>query len=201
MKKVTVANTEGNAKEVNIKISFGYLLFGPFYYLAKGMIVRGILLLLLYVLVLWYGLFDLVHPLLAGANVPGMYIDWMLKVKDLYWWSVGVLAVVHVLLVFIAPRNYIKRLFKKGYVPYCEIDTQMLIKGNLAKVGTQCYLSSFKAIDGVQGKIKIGNSKDLQKELDELKELLKEGMITKDEYETKRAMAIMRNSNKAKRGK
>ena len=37
--------------------------------------------------------------------------------------------------------------------------------------------------------------------IDTLKELLKEGMITKDEYETKRAMAIMRNSNKAKRGK
>ena len=52
-----------------------------------------------------------------------------------------------------------------------------------------------------EGKIKVGNSKDLQKELDELKQLLKEGMITKDEYETKRAMAIMRNSNKDKRGK
>ena len=25
MKKVTVANTAGNAKEVNVKISFGYL--------------------------------------------------------------------------------------------------------------------------------------------------------------------------------
>jgi uncharacterized membrane protein len=200
MKRVTFANTEGNAKEVNIKISFGHLLFGPFYYLAKGMVFRGILLLLLYVVVLWYGLFDLIHPLLAG-HVPGMYIDWMLHVKNFYWILVGILAVIHVLLVFITPRAVVKRLFKKGYVPYCEIDTQMLIKGNLAKVGTQCYLSSFKAIDGVQGKIKIGNSKDLQKELDELKELLKEGMITKDEYETKRAMAIMRNSNKNKRGK
>lgn len=200
MKKVTVANTAGNAKEVNVKISFGYLFFGPFYYLAKGMVIRGILLLLLYAIVLWYGVFDLIHPLLVGL-VPGMYIDWMLKVKDFYWPLLGALAVVHVLMVFIAPRKYIKRLFKKGYVPYCEIDTQMLIKANLAKVGTQCYLSSFKAIDGVQGKIKVGNSKDLQKELDELKELLKEGMITKDEYETKRAMAIMRNSNKDKRGK
>ena len=200
MKRVTLANTEGNAKEVGIKISFGYLLFGPFYMLARGMIFRGILLLLAYVAILWYGLFDLLHALLNG-HVPGMYIDWMTHVKELYWWLVGVLVVVHVLMVFVANRAYIKRLFKKGYVPYCEIDTQMLIKHNLAKVGSQCYLSSFKAIDGVQGKIKVGNSKDLQKELDELKQLLKEGMITKDEYETKRAMAIMRNSNKDKRGK
>ena len=69
------------------------------------------------------------------------------------------------------------------------------------KVGTLSYLSAFKTVDGVQGKIKMGNSKTLEKELQELKELLKEGMITKDEYETKRAMAIMRNSNKNKRGK
>jgi hypothetical protein len=81
---------------------------------------------------------------------------------------------------------------KDGYAPYCEIDTQLLIKYKLAKVGTQCYLASFKAIDGVQGKIKMGNSKDLAKELEELKQLLKEGMLTKDEYETKRAQAIMR---------
>ena len=57
-------------------------------------------------------------------------------------------------------------------------------------------MSSFKAVDGVQGKIKMGNSKDLAKELEELKQLLKEGMISKDEYETKRAMAIMRSGSK-----
>ena len=201
MKRVTLANTEGKAKEVNVKFSFGYLFFGPLYYLAKGMIFRGLLLLVLYVAVLWYGLFPMLHPLLLQVNVPNQYIDWMLKMNELYWILVGALAVVHVLLVFITPRAVVKKLFKKGYVPYCEIDTQILIKQNLAKVGTQCYLSSFKAIDGVQGKIKVGNSKDLQKELDELKDLLKEGMITKDEYETKRAMAIMRSSSKDKRGK
>ena len=88
---------------------------------------------------------------------------------------------------------------KKGYVPYSEIDTQILIKHDIVKVGTMCYLSSFKAIDGVQGKIKMGNSKDLDKELEELKQLLKEGMLTKDEYETKRAMAIMRSGNSKKK--
>lgn len=201
MKKVTLANTQGKAKEINVKFSWGYLFLGPIYYFAKVMIFRGILLTLLYVLVLWYGLFDLLHPLLLNMQVPAQYVGWMPMVKNLYWWLVGVLAVFHLLMAFITPRKVIKKMFKKGYVPYCEIDTQLLIKHNLAKVGTQCYLSSFKAIDGVQGKIKIGNSKDLQKELDELKQLLKEGMITKDEYETKRAMAIMRSSNKNKRGK
>ena len=198
MKRVTLANREGKAKEVNVKFSFGYLVFGPLYYFAKGIIVRGLLLTILYVAVLWYGLFDLLHPVLLGWNVPANYIEWMPKVSEVYWITVGVLAVVHVLLSFITPRLVVKKAFKKGYVPYCEIDTQLLIKHNLAKVGTQCYLSSFKAIDGVQGKIKVGNSKDLEKELDELKQLLKDGMLTKDEYEEKRAMAIMRSGNKKK---
>lgn len=201
MKKVTLANTQGQAKEIGVRFSLGYLLLGPIYYFIKNMVVRGLLLLALYVLALWYGLFPLLHTWLISINVPNTYIDWMLQVNEFYWIIVGVLAVIHLLLCFITPRAVIRKACKKGYVPYCEIDTQILIKHNLAKVGTQCYLSSFKAIDGVQGKIKVGNSKDLQKEIDELKELLKEGMITKDEYETKRAMAIMRSSNQNSKAK
>jgi hypothetical protein len=195
MKKVTLANTNGETKEVGIHFSFGYLIFGPLYYLYKLMIVRGLLLALVYVLVLWKGLFALIKTGLVNAGVTAnlAFLD---KLGELYWWLLGALIVVHILLAFITPRAVVKKLFKKGYVPYCEIDTQMLIKHNLAKVGTLCYLSSFKAIDGVQGRIKMGNSKDLQKELDELKQLLKEGMISKDDYETKRAMAIMRSGSK-----
>ena len=114
------------------------------------------------------------------------------SLNDNYLYLLIGLFVVHVILAFVTPRVIIKRTMKDGYAPYCEIDTQLLIKHKLAKVGTQCYLASFKAIDGVQGKIKMGNSKDLAKELEELKQLLKEGMLTKDEYETKRAQAIMR---------
>ena len=195
MKRVTFANTAGETKEVNVRLSLGYLFFGPLYYLYKVMIVRGLILALVYVAVIYRGFLPLVKDLLIkwGVNGDLAIFD---KLYDSYFWLLGILAVVHILLVLITPRFVVKKLYKKGFVPYAEIDTQILIKHNLAKVGTLCYLSSFKAIDGVQGKIKMGNSKDLQKELDELKQVLQEGMITKDEYATKRARAIMRSGDK-----
>ena len=198
MKRVTFANTKAETKEVNINFSLGYFLLGPIYYLYKVMIVRGILLLLAYVAIIYKGFFPLVKDVLVHFGVNGENLGFFDTLGEFYWWLLGILAVVHVVLTLITPRMVIKKLLKRGFVPYCEIDTQILIKHNLVKVGTLCYLSSFKAIDGVQGKIKMGNSKDLQKELDELKELLKEGMITKDEYETKRAQAIMRSGSSKK---
>ena len=199
MKKVTFARArDEKTKEVFLRFSFGYLLLGPIYYLLKVMIVRGVLLTLLYAVLIYPKSFELIKMGLVRVGVPEGNLAFLDKVGGMYWWLIGALVVIHVLLAFITPRAVVKKLLRNGFVPYCEIDTQMLIKHNLAKVGTLCYLSSFKPINGVQGKIPMGNSKDLDKELEELKELLKEGMITKDEYETKRAEAIMRKSKKKK---
>ena len=196
MKRVTLANTNGETKEINIRFSLGYFFFGPLYHFFKVMIVRGLLLSVLYFVVIFRNLSTIIKEVLIDKGIGIEELKFLDVIYDSYWWLLGVLGVIHILLTLITPRMVIKKAFKQGYVPYSEIDTQLLIKHNLAKVGTLCYLSSFKSKDGVQGKIKMGNSKDLQKELDELKQLLKEGMITKDEYETKRAQAIMRNSNK-----
>lgn len=198
MKRVTLANINGETKEVKVDLSLGYLFLGPLYYLFKLMIIRGLFLSLVYVVILYPGSFGFIKDVLLGWNVNESKLVFLDTFANMYWWLLGILVVLHIALTFITPRLVIKRLFKKGYVPYAEIDTQILIKHNLVKVGTLCYLSSFKSVDGVQGKIKMGNSKNLDKELDELKQLLKEGMITKDEYETKRAMAIMRSGNKKK---
>ena len=196
MKKVTLSNINGETKKVRVRLSFGYFFFGPLYLLSKLIIVRGLVLSLVYVALIYSGFLPLVKETLLGWNVNADYLGILDKISSMYWVLLGALAVVHVLLTFITPRIVIKKLFRNGYVPYAEIDTQILIKHNLVKVGTLCYLSSFNSVDGVQGKIKMGNSKNLEKELEELKQLLKEGMITKDEYETKRAMAIMRSGNK-----
>lgn len=198
MKRVTLANTNGDTKEINVRFSLGYFFLGPLYHLLKVMIVRGILLSILYVAVIYRDLLRIVKEALINKGVNAESLTIMDTLYDSYWWLLGILAVIHILMTIITPRMLIKKAFRKGFVPYSEIDTQLLIKHNLAKVGTLCYLSSFKAKDGVQGKIKMGNSKDLEKELDELKQLLKEGMITKDEYETKRAEAIMRSGSKKK---
>ena len=66
----------------------------------------------------------------------------------------------------------------------------------MAKVGTIPYLANFKPINGVKGKIKIENTEALNKKLEELAQLLKEGMINKDEYNTKRAEALMNLASK-----
>ena len=196
MKTVTLARQSGESKEVNVYFSLEYLLLGPLYWLYKGIIVRGILLTLGYVAIFWKGLFGLIKQLLVNWGVSETNLAFLDTLDGWYIYLLIGLAVVHLLLAFITPRVVIKKHSKDGYVPYCEIDTQIMIKHKLAKVGTQCYLASFKAIDGVQGKIKMGNSKDLARELDELKQLLKEGMLSKDEYETKRAEAIMRSGSK-----
>lgn len=196
MKTVTLAKSNGEVKEINVYFSLEYLLFGPLYYFYKVIIVRGLLLTFAYVVIIWKGFFQLIKQMFMSWGVAESGLVFFDKLGDWYWFLIAGLALVHVVLAFITPRLVIKRAMKDGYSPYCEIDTQILIKHKLAKVGTQCYLASFKAIDGVQGKIKMGNSKELAKELDELKQLLKEGMLTKDEYETKRAQAIMRSSTK-----
>lgn len=191
MKKVTLCNRLGETKEVQLDLSLGYLLLGPIYLYIKGMILRAISLTLVYIVMLWKGIFSLLKDGLISLGVSSN-LEFLDTLDSLYWWLLGFLIVFHVIYALVLPRIEVKKLFKKSYVPYSEIDTQLLIKVNLAKVGTLSYLSAFKTVDGVQGKIKMGNSKTLEKELQELKELLKEGMITKDEYETKRAMAIMR---------
>lgn len=198
MKSVTLAKASGESKEINLYFSLEYLLFGPVYYLWKVMIVKGLTLSLLYVAVIWKGFFTFAKQLLVGWGVAEIGLGFFDTLDQWYWYLLIGLGVLHLILCFLTPRFVIKKAMKSGFVPYCEIDTQLLIKHKLAKVGTQCYLSSFKPIDGVQGKIKMGNSKDLAKQLDELKQLLKEGMLTKDEYETKRAEAIMM-SDKAKK--
>ena len=57
MKNVTLANTSGDTKVVNVHVSFGYLFLGPIYHLIKLMIVRGLLLSLVYVMIIWKGFF------------------------------------------------------------------------------------------------------------------------------------------------
>ena len=171
IKSVTLAKASGEAKEVNVYFSFGYLLLGPLYSIYKGVIFRGILLLLGYVAIAWKGFFPLVKNLIVLMGAESEKLWFFDKLGEWYMYLLIGLLVVHLLLSLVFPRMYIKKLLKDGFVPYCEIDAQMLVRARLAKVGTIAYLASFKAIDGVQGKIKMGNSKNLAKELEELKEL------------------------------
>ena len=198
MSTVTFARPTGEHKEINVHFSVGYFLFGPLYLLFKGVILRGLVLALAYVVILWKGLFGNIKSLLVNWGVNETHLGFFDKLGEWYWYLMIGLAIAHVILTFVVPRIIVRKTLRNGFVPYCEIDTQILIKNRLAKVGTLCYLSSFKAIDGVQGKIKMGNSKDLGQELEELKQLLKDGMLTKDEYEAKRAEAIMRTPKKSK---
>ena len=195
--KVKLVKRNGDSKELSVIFSWGYFFFGPFYYLFNKLIVRGLLLVLLYVFAIWKNAGSLIIKGLVELGVKQNYVDFLAIPGKYYFITLGVLIGIHVVLCFITPKAVVKKLLqKRGYVPYSEIDAQLLVKYSLAKVGTKCYLSNYKPINGVQGKIKIQNTEELSKKLDELAALLKEGMITKDEYNTKRAEALMNLASK-----
>ena len=195
--KVTLVKRTGEHKKLSLIFSGGYFFFGPLYYLFNKLIFKGMILVVLYVYAIWMNLGDLLIDLLMSAGIEKNAISFLSIPGQYYFITLGVLLGVHIILSFATPKILIKKLLRKrGYVPYSEVDAQLLVKYSLAKVGTKCYLSNYKPINGVQGKIKISNTAELSKKLDELAQLLKEGMITKDEYNTKRAEILMNVANK-----
>ncbi len=190
--KAKLVKRTGEEKELSLVFSWGYFFFGPLYYLFYKFVFRFLLLAALYVFCIWKNAGVM---LIKGLNLLGIQSKYLAFLKlpgQNYFITLGVIIGIHVILCFITPKVVVKKLLrKKGYVPYSEVDVQLLIKHSLAKVGTVSYLANFKPVHGVQGKIKIENTEELNKKLEELAELLKSGMITKDEYNTKRAEALM----------
>lgn len=196
--KVNLVNRSGKSKNLSLIFSWGYLFFGPLYFLSYKLIWKFIFLTFIYVYGIWKNLGNIIVEWIVSLGVKEEYVEFLRIPGEYYYITIGAIIGLHIVICFIAPRVIVKRLVhKKGYIPYSEIDAQLLVKYSLAKVGTKCYLSNYKSICGVQGKIKIENSAELDKKLNELAELLKEGMISKDEYNTKRAEALMNvKSNK-----
>lgn len=190
--KANLVRRTGESKQLSLVFSCGYFFFGPFYYLYYKLVGRFLLLSLAYVFCIWKNAGVMLVKWLVSMGISERYISFLKVPGNYYFITLGVIIGIHIILSFATPRIIVRRLLhKKGYVPYSEIDAQLLVKHSLAKVGTIPYLANNKPIKGVQGKIKIENTVELNKKLDELAQLLKEGMITKDEYNTKRAEALM----------
>lgn len=195
--KAKLVKRTGEQRELFLSFSWGYFLFGPFYYLFNGFIGRFIVLSLIYVYGIWKEAGVKLVELLMSFGIDEKYISFLKFSSEKYYVTLGIVIGIHLVLSFISSKVVAKVLLrKKGYVPYSEIDAQLLIKHSLAKVGTMSFLSNYKPIHGVQGKIKIENTEELNKKLEELAELLKTGMITKDEYNTKRAEVLMNIASK-----
>lgn len=195
--KLKLVKRSGESKELSLIFSWGYLLFGPLYYLFYKMIFRSVFLLLLYVFCIWKNAGTTLMNLIISWGIDSKFVSFLEIPGNHYFITLGVIIGIHLLMCFITPKVVVKKLIRKrGYVPYSEIDAQLLVKHSLVKVGTMSYLSNHKPIRGVQGKIKIENTEELNKKLEELAELLKSGMITKDEYNTKRAEALMNVTSK-----
>lgn len=195
--KAKLVKRTGEQRELFLSFSWGYFLFGPFYYLFNGFIGRFIVLSLIYVYGVWKEAGVKLVELLMSFGIDEKYVSFLKFSSEKYYVTLGLVIGIHLVLSFISSKVVAKVLLrKKGYVPYSEIDAQLLIKHSLAKVGTMSFLSNYKPIHGVQGKIKIENTEELNKKLEELAELLKTGMITKDEYNTKRAEVLMNIASK-----
>jgi len=195
--KAILVKRSGESKKLSLIFSLGYFFFGPFYYLVYKMLFKFIVLLFLYILAIWKQCGGHLVELITSMGIDEKFVDFLEIPGQHYWVTFGVILGFHIVMSFATPKIVISKLLhKKGYVPYSEVDAQLLVKYSLAKVGTIPYLANYKPINGVQGKIKIENTEMLNKKLDELAQLLKEGMITKDEYNTKRAEALMNVKNK-----
>lgn len=195
--KATLVRRTGEKKDLSLVFSLGYMFFGPFYYLYYKLFFKFLALGFVYTFAIWKQCGVYLAKLFVNIGVNAKFVEFLKIPGNNYWITLIVIACIHVAMCFITPRVIAKRLLKKkGYIPYSEIDAQLLVKHSLVKVGTKCYLSNFKPINGVQGKIKIENTAELNKKLKELAELLKEGMITKDEYNLKRAEALMNVKSK-----
>ena len=195
--KANLIKRTGERKKISLLFSLGYFFLGPLYYLFNKLFFRFLFLTIIYVFCIWKQCGEYLVDLFVNIGVDSKYVEFLKIPGEHYWITIGVIAGLHLVLSFITPKVIIKHLLhKKGYVPYSEIDAQLLVKHSLAKVGTIPYLANFKPINGVQGKIKIENTAELNKKLDELAQLLKEGMINKDEYNTKRAEALMNVKSK-----
>jgi len=194
--KAKLVKRSGEYKDLSLVFSWGYFFFGPFYYAFYKLIGRFLLLSLVYVIGIWKGFGGLLVKWLSSLGIAEKYISFLEIPGKHYFITLGVIIGLHVIISFVTPKIIVRKLLHRGFVPYSEIDAQLLVKHSLAKVGTMPYLANNKPIKGVQGKIKIANPEDLNKKLDELAQLLKEGMITKDEYNTKRAEALMNVASK-----
>lgn len=195
--KAKLIKRSGEYKELSLIFSIGYFFLGPIYYLLYKRFWRFLVLSVIYVFGLWKQCGEYLFEFAISRGLDIKYIEFLKVPGQYYWITLGVVVGLHIVISFVTPKIIIKKLLhKQGYVPYSEIDAQLLVKYSLAKVGTVPYLANFKPINGVKGKIKIENTAELNKKLEELASLLKDGMITKDQYNTKRAEVLMNLASK-----
>lgn len=187
--RVNFANLSGKRKKVFLGFSIGYFLLGPIYLLFRKFFLRFLIITPIYVLLLWKGAGNYVVTLFNQMGWQTEYIDIFNSIDGLYF--LIAIAAIHIVLSMLAPRFVARKLLKRGYIPFSELDTQKLIKHNLVKIGTLSYLATFAPVNGVGGQIKVKNDKELAYHLEQLAKLLKSGMISKDEYNGRRASIIM----------
>lgn len=196
--KVNLKNNKGKVKKINLNFSFLYFFLGPVYFLLKGYFFRFLLSSFLYVTLIWSNFLNLIYSFLNNyIQMPSIVEEISLLPKEEPIYSFILLGIVHLLFSILTPRVIVKKsLKKKDFHPQKEIDTQKLIKYNLVKVGRKSYDEIFYPKEGLSGKIKISDQKEIKKEIDNLAKLLKNGMITQDEYNEKRIHLIMSNKKK-----
>lgn len=189
--QVHFSKLNGDKRSVTLGFSLFYFLFGPLYLFWRLFIVRFFILLPIYLIGIWPKCLVHFGVWLNTLGVETKFTNFLAYPYEYKLYAYIAIGLIHLVVSLIVPRIEVKRLLKKAYVPFSELDTQKLIKHNLVQVGTQSYLSSFAPIDGVGREIKVKTVKDFEFHLEQLKRLLQSGMISKDEYNTKRALIIM----------
>jgi hypothetical protein len=194
--KVVFSNLKGDKKAVRLGFSFGYFILGPFYLLFKKRFGRFVILAALYTLGLWAGAGVQIASWLQGLGLDSKYTEFLHLPNDHYLYSVIVIALLHLIMTVYTPKIIARKILRKGYIPFSELDTQKLIKYRLVRVGCKSFLSAFTPVEGVPGKIVVHNEKEYEYHIEQITSLLRGGIITKDEYNARRAAIFMDKKKK-----
>lgn len=128
----------------------------------------------------WTTLFLTFFPALMRSDFKWALIQFLLS-----WFTFGISCFVF---PFIYNKLYIKELFNKGFIPFKEEDTAYLINnGFITSNQMEFQMKTSKVVEQPVQIIKEKENQSAAQQIKEFKQLLDEGIITKEEFDNKKS--------------
>lgn len=214
MKIVCLSSHEGKVKKRYVGYSFLFLIFGPFYLIARFRLFSGIFLLMIYYYLLPIPGMDFIYQIIVDLSFStineSIYEFLMFFRGDMTKFiGIGVVILFQFIVAFFLEGPLLKRYIKrKKLLPVTEDDARLLIYVHAANRKILLAGSTYSQIndDDTQYLKKIdvpyiidnGNKTQVEKykenekrkQIEELNEIYRLGQINREEYEIRRARII-----------
>lgn len=218
MKKVHLADRNGNLKEKYVGFSFAYLFLGPIYLLSRIRIFSALILIVFYFYFLPIPGMELLSTFIT-TNLPEnlastiKYILNLFRFDYIKYIGIGIVFIVQFITSFFIEGRLLRRSIKKhNYLPITEDDARLLIsvkacnrKIPLADSRLNIHYDKINGVSvlyGVQkdvpyillekNKSEVARFKEAEKKkkLSELNDIYRLGQMKREEYEIYRAHII-----------